>query len=94
MKIVANRILTRWEIEQQRVHSDSWIKMELSQSIGNKLAEIKPLYSQQTIEGNVEYRIEAYIFSRDVFMAIMSQLRGLLTEKEYERIRNIIIEDI
>jgi hypothetical protein len=94
MRIIANKIVTKWEIEAERVPSEPWIRMELCQALGQKLNELQPLYFKNKIEGDVEHRIEVFVFSKNTFDTIMGQLRGILSEGEFERVKNTFMNTI
>jgi hypothetical protein len=97
MRIIANKILTRSQYEDSRVSQEvleGFIKMDLASDIAKELYTKKELFSAQSRGRDFEYTIEAFVFSPDTYKAIMIQLRGLLSEGEYLRVRNILINQI
>jgi hypothetical protein len=94
MRIVANKKVTKWERERGTVYSKDWERRDLFQAIGQKLYEMNPLFFESKIEEDIEYRAEVFVFSRDTFTTVMTQLRGLLSEGELERIKNIFMNQI
>lgn len=94
MRIVANRILTKWEIKAERIPSESYVRMEIFQSLAQELNKYNPLYFKEERDGDVEYRAELFIFSKDTFTTIMSQLRGTLSEGEFERVKDIFMNKV
>jgi hypothetical protein len=94
MRIVANKKVTKWERERGTVYSKDWERRDLFNAIGQKLYEMNPLFFESKIEEDIEYRAEVFVLSRDTYSTIMSQLQGALSQGEFERIRNIFMNQI
>ena len=94
MRIVANKIVTKWEVQAENYPSKEWLKTEIFNSIGSELRKYAPLYYENKLDGDIEYRAEVFIFSKETYIALMSQLEGILSEGEYERIKNIFMNTI
>jgi len=94
MRIIANSIFTKWEMNLKSRPQDSLVKLELSTAIANKLREYDALFFKEEIEQGTEYRYELFVFSRDTVKTLMQQLRGILSEEECARVKNIFINGI
>lgn len=76
MKIVANRIMTDWELKESnlpKTFHKTEIERELAISVGKKLLEMRPLFYEerrQDLQGT-EYRLEVLVFNRDTLKKIL-----------------------
>lgn len=103
MKVVAD-VNIRVEEQANTLFTDQeWedkIFEELTIRFAQELRKLKPLYSKKenildgTYLESTNYRIEAFVFSYATFTAMMSQLRGILSYEEFERVRQIFINTI
>ena len=59
-----------------------------------ELCKYTPLYFEEKRNGDIEYRAEIFILGRETFTTVMLQLKGMLSEGEYERIKNIFMNTI
>lgn len=103
MRIVAN-VRIREEEQARTLYTDQeWddkIFDELSVRFVQELRKMKPLYFKEedirdgTYLEHINYQIEAFVFSRDTFETLMTQLRDDLSYETFERVRQIFVNTI
>lgn len=103
MKIVAN-VRVREEEQLKTLFNDQeWedrIYDDLSTKFIQELRKMKPLYFKEediregTYLDHIEYRLEAFVFSRNTFQTLMKQLKDDLSDDAFERVRNTFINTI
>lgn len=97
MRIIANRILTSSELESARIDEQelkTYIKKLLAQAVTEKFLTLGNFYEERERGRDTEFVLEAIIFSKETFRTMMTQLMDVLPKNEFERIRDIIINQI
>jgi hypothetical protein len=97
MRIIANKIVTKWEIEAERVPSDGWTRTELFTALGQELCKYNPLYfKEQRDNGDIEFRAEAFVFNRETLRNILKDMQDKynIPEKDIQSIWLTMINSI
>ena len=78
MRIVANKIETKWERDTEQSLAEEWIRARLFTALGQELHKYNPLYYKETRDsGDIEYKVEAFIFNRETLRNILKDIQSI-----------------